>query len=232
MSLALQADSLPLGRLGSPFYDIDLAKNSFVTAYRKARMNFLANAIHKFIVVQSQVVSDSCQPPWTAARQASLSLTISWSLPKLAHKQMRICKCSIPLSTPLFFHKWQHTNCLPGNHMSSPESQDSPGRLSWRCKGRSPHSRKGASLPSHLNRDWQVDGEVVTAMIGCNAHHPLGIVKRLQGCELGAHCPGDAWADRSVSPLSTLCHLHSVTWSRLRISGWVIPGEAQHSQIQ
>ena len=106
VSLALQADSSPLGHLGSPFYDIDLAKNSFVTAYRKAQMNFLANPIHKFIVVQSQVVSDSCQPPWTAARQASLSLTISWSLPKFAHKQMLICKWSIPLSTPLFFHKW------------------------------------------------------------------------------------------------------------------------------
>ena len=62
VSLALQADSLPLGHLGSQFYDSDLAKNSFLTAYRKARTNFLANTIYEFLVVQSQVMSDSLQP--------------------------------------------------------------------------------------------------------------------------------------------------------------------------
>ena len=99
-----------------------------------------------------------------------------------------------------------------------------------------PHTQgKGHLCTVVRTGDWQVEGTVFTATIGCNAHNSLGIVKGLQGYGLGGHrfprfrCLG--WS-LSLSPLSTLCHLDRVTWFRLRISGWVILGETQHSQIQ
>jgi len=51
--------------------------------------------------VLCSVVSDSLQPPWTAARQASLSFTISWSFQKLMSIELVVPSNHLILCRPL-----------------------------------------------------------------------------------------------------------------------------------
>ena len=59
----------------------------------------LASKFYQF----SSVMSDSLLTPWTAAHQASLSLTKSWSLPKLTSIELVMPSNHLILCHPLLF---------------------------------------------------------------------------------------------------------------------------------
>ena len=60
--------------------------------------------LDQLVVVQSLRVSDFLQPPWTAACQASLSFTISWSLLKLMCIELVIPSNHLILCYPFSSH--------------------------------------------------------------------------------------------------------------------------------
>ena len=66
------------------------------------RLLFCFFCILFFIVVQSQVVSDSWWPLWFAAYQAPLSFTISWSLVKFLSIESVMLSNHLILCYPLF----------------------------------------------------------------------------------------------------------------------------------
>ena len=58
--------------------------------------------LHYYLLFSLSVVSDSLRPPRTAAHQASLSFTISWSLSKLTSNESVIPYNHLILCCPLF----------------------------------------------------------------------------------------------------------------------------------
>ena len=78
----------------------------------KTHMNFLANLIYiyQFSSVQSLSRVQLFVTQWTAARQASLSITNSWSLPKLMSIEFLILCHSLLLLPSIFPSIWVFSN--------------------------------------------------------------------------------------------------------------------------
>ena len=65
------------------FFIYSLPSRSQLKGYLCTRVSSSNKAIQPFVQFSHSVMSNSLQPTWTAAHQASLSITSPWSLPKL-----------------------------------------------------------------------------------------------------------------------------------------------------